>query len=85
MTLLSNSAKPLSNIDVTKNVFCLGKFPIMVSTPDDDIKVILSPIFKSRLKLNSLPIEIEFFSIFLFCPKKFLLLINSNLEKSSSR
>ena len=61
--LLSKSTKPLSKIEETKNVFCFGKFPIIVSTPDDDIIVILSPISKSRLKLNSLPIEIEFFSI----------------------
>ena len=38
---------------------CLGKFPTIVSTPEDDIIVILSPIDKFRLKLNSLPIDIK--------------------------
>ena len=83
--LLSKSAKPLSKIDVTIKVFCFGRFPMIVSTPDDDIIVILSPISKSRLKLNSLPMEIEFFSISLFFPTKFSLFINSSFEKSSLR
>jgi hypothetical protein len=39
--------------------FCLGKLPIIVSTPDGDIKVTSSPTFKSNVKLNSLPIDIK--------------------------
>ena len=37
------------------------KLPIIVSIPDGDIIDILSPIFKFKLKLNSLPIDIKFF------------------------
>ena len=46
--------------------------------------VILSPIFKSKLKLSSLPIEILFFSIFEL-PTNLSFLITSKLEKSLSR
>ena len=83
--LLSKSARPLSKIDMTVKVFCFGKFPIIVSTPDDDIIEMLSPISKSRLKLSSFPIEMKFFFNFLVSPTKFLLLINSSFEKSSLR
>ena len=36
----------------------LKKMNIIVSTPDEDIRVTLSPISRSRVKLSSLPIEI---------------------------
>ena len=72
--LLSNSAKPLLNIDVTKNVFCLGMLPIIVCTPLGDKIVISSPILRFKEKLSSLPIEIEFFSKLILFPLKFFFL-----------
>ena len=45
-------------MELTIKVFCLGKLPIMVSTPDGDIIDNLSPISKFKIKLNSLPIDI---------------------------
>ena len=83
--LLSKSAKPLLKIEVIVNVFCLGMLPIMVSTPDGDISVISSPILRFKLKLNSLPIDIEFLFNFDLFPLKFLFLIISNFEKSLPR
>ena len=65
-TLLSKSIKPLSKSEIIVNVFCFGRFPIIVSIPDEDMIVILSPIFRSKLKLNSLPIEMKFFFNFFF-------------------
>ena len=80
--MLSKSARPLSKIEIIVNVFCLGKLPIIVSTPDGDIKVISSPISKSKVKLNSLPIEIKFPVNEFLLPSKPSLLIISNKEKS---
>ena len=51
----------------------------------DDISVILSPILRFKLKLNSLPIDIEFLFNFDLFPLKFLFLIISNFEKSFPR
>ena len=80
--LLSKSINPLSYNDVTLKVFCLGKFPIIVSTPDEDNKVILSPIFKSKIKLNSFPIEILFFTKLSLSPINFSSLTIFSFEKS---
>ena len=57
--LLSKSASPLLKIEVTIKVFCLGILPMIVSTPDGDIRVISSPILRSKLKLSSFPIDIK--------------------------
>ena len=59
--LASKSAKPLSKIELIIKVYCLGRLPIIVSMPTGDIIDILSPTPRSKLKLNSLPIDIEFF------------------------
>ena len=63
-------------------VFCFGILPIIVSTPDGDIKVILSPILRSKLKLSSLPIDIEFLINFDLVPLNFSFFIIAKLEKS---
>ena len=47
-----------SKSDKIVKVFCFGRFPIIVSTPLDDIIVISSPILRSKSKLSSLPIDI---------------------------
>ena len=81
--MLSKSASPLSKIDITVKVFCLGILPIIVSIPLEDIIVISSPISRFRVKLSSFPIEIKFLLKLFLLPKKFLFFTNSNLEKSS--
>ena len=56
--LLSKSAKPLSKSEITVKVFFLGRLPIIVSIPEDDIIVISSPILRPRVKLSSFPMDI---------------------------
>ena len=48
MTLLSKSIKPLSKSDVTLKVFCLGKLPIIVCTPEEDIIVIVKNLLEEE-------------------------------------
>ena len=47
--------------DIT-NLSCFGRFPTIVSIPEEDINVIWSPIFKSSEIAISFPIEIVFSS-----------------------
>ena len=80
--LLSKSTKPLLKIEVMINVFCFGILPIMVSTPDGDISDISSPILSPKEKLNSLPIDNEFFCNLDLFPLNSLLLMICNIENS---
>ena len=57
-----------SKIEDTKKVFCFGRLTIIVLTPAEDIKVTVSPTFKSKVKLNSLPTEIWFLDRTLLLP-----------------
>ena len=73
---------PLSNIELTIKACCLGKSPIIVCIPDDDIIMILSPIFKFKSKLNSFPIDILLFSKLFEFPIKLSAFATAILGKS---
>ena len=47
-----------SKKEMTVNVFFFGRLQMIVTTPDDDIIVISSPILRSSVKLSSFPIDI---------------------------
>ena len=81
-TFSLNSPIPLSNIEITSNLSCLGKDPTIVWTPDGDIIVIWSPISILSKKLKSFPIEIELFFKSVD-PKYFWLFDISSFLKSS--
>ena len=81
--LASKSAKPLSKIELIIKVSCRGKLPIIVSMPTGDIIDTLSPTPRSKLKLNSLPIDIEFFVNWFDLPIKFPFLTTSSFRKFS--
>ncbi len=81
--LASKSAKPLSKIELIIKVSCRGKLPIIVSMPTGDIIDTLSPTPRSKLKLNSLPIDIEFFVNWFDLPIKFPFFTTSSFRKFS--
>ena len=53
-----NSFISLSKIEATIKDFCLGRLPAIDITLFGEIMLILSPSSTSKMKLNSLPIEI---------------------------
>ena len=77
----SYSDNPLSKIEIIKKVFCFGKEPINVWTPDGDVIETSSPISNPKVLLKSLPIEIVFLLKF-FEPKNFSLFEISSDSKS---
>ena len=57
-----NLASPLSKIEFIIKVSCLGKLPIIVSIPNwRHNGYSITYIVRFKLKLSSLPIDIEFF------------------------
>ena len=61
MIFWSNSTNPVLKIPAILKFSCFGNIPRGVDTKEDDIKLILSPLFKLRLKASSDPIKILFF------------------------